>query len=206
MRSQGCSVLTEKMDNYKKMAEAARERFLTFSQEEIIRRWELEADEEWIFLPFFSQPCKIHRSDGKIFPESRCMVSDSMVIYDLLCHAKERPILAGSWESISSLGGIIGAGHDSLLSHTAEAEVLARNLQQVREACQRLGGVQASHADLSYIFPVTEWFPVWLQFWEADEEFPASIRFLWDANALQFMHYETLWYVMKSLLSRLGAE
>lgn len=38
-----------------------------------------------------------------------------------------------------------------------------------------------------------------MQFWDEDEDFPASVRFLFDRNALLFMHYETLWYVMGAL-------
>ena len=35
------------------------------------------------------------------------------------------------------------------------------------------------------------------------DEFPANIKYLFDGNALRFMHYETLWYVMNTLAQRL---
>ena len=46
-------------------------------------------------------------------------------------------------------------------------------------------------------------FPVCLRFYDADEEFPASLQFLWDATALDFLYYETLWYVMDELTEEL---
>ena len=203
------------MDNYEKMAEMARERFISYPQEEIIRRWDLEADQEWIIFSFFNETYRLRRKDGVLVPEgafwrngrqgrtARTLVDDTMVIYDLLCHAPKRPTLAGSWESVSSLGGIIGAGHDRALKHNEQADLLGEDLQRVREDCRRLGGVEQKQGDVSFILPVTGFFPVWFQLWAADDEFPASVRFLWDRNALQFMHYETLWYVMNCVFTRL---
>ena len=37
--------------------------------------------------------------------------------------------------------------------------------------------------------------PVVLRFWDADEEFPASMQILTDRNILDFMRYETLMFV-----------
>ena len=57
--------------------------------------------------------------------------------------------------------------------------------------------------DVSYAIPVFRDFWILFQFWDGDDEFPASIKYLFDENALQFMHYETLWYVMGTLADRL---
>ena len=48
--------------------------------------------------------------------------------------------------------------------------------------------------------------PVQLRFWDADEEFPAQLRFLWDRNTLKFLHFETVYYVIGHLLGKLAAE
>ena len=55
----------------------------------------------------------------------------------------------------------------------------------------------------AYTLDVFDFFPGCVRFWDADEEFPASLQFLWDANALDFLYYETLWYVMGEVLDRL---
>ena len=36
-----------------------------------------------------------------------------------------------------------------------------------------------------------------------DYEFPASLQLLWDTNTLDFVHYETTYYIAGHLLSRL---
>ena len=58
-------------------------------------------------------------------------------------------------------------------------------------ACEKLGGVPVGKADVGYQLQLFEFLPVRLNFWNSDEEFPASLRLLWDFNLLDFMHYET---------------
>ena len=46
--------------------------------------------------------------------------------------------------------------------------------------------------------------PVRLKFYFADEEFPASLTVLWDKNILDFIRYETVYYLAACLFSRLS--
>ena len=54
------------------------------------------------------------------------------------------------------------------------------------------------------MIPVTSYFPVLLQFWEGDEEFPPKLMLLWDENSMAFLHYETTYYLQGDLLERLS--
>lgn len=45
-----------------------------------------------------------------------------------------------------------------------------------------------------------------MRFWEADEEFPASLQILVDKNILDYMHYETLMFALTHLFRRLKEE
>ena len=76
-------------------------------------------------------------------------------------------------------------------------------LEELKKAAEILQGIPFPVGDASFCFPVFEDFQILLQFWDGDDEFPANILFLFDKNALQYMHYETLWYVMNSLTDRL---
>ena len=46
-------------------------------------------------------------------------------------------------------------------------------------------------------------FPVLLRFWEADDEFPAQLQFLWDRNSMRYLTYETSFYTHRAILDRL---
>ena len=196
--------------NYEKMAGGARALFLKLDQAAMIARWGLQHDEAYLYLTCFGERMRIDRRTGEIHSlegegvyHSRDGVNETMVLFDLLSHSEVRPTASGRWASISSLGGIIGAGHDRTLSHEGEAAKFVGRLDALRAACERLGGVSLGKADVSYAIPVFEDFGIWFQFWDGDDEFPANIKYLFDENALQFMHYETLWYVMNSLSARL---
>ena len=44
---------------------------------------------------------------------------------------------------------------------------------------------------------------VLLRFWEADDEFPAQLQFLWDRNSMRYLTYETSFYTHGAILDRL---
>lgn len=196
--------------NYEKMAASARLLFLTKNQEDMIARWGLRHDDDALYVTFFGEPMRIDRRTAEIVslapagtfrPEN--YVNESMALFDLLTLSPTRPHASGRWASISTLGGIIGAGHDRTLSHEPTAAKFSGRMDGLRAACERLAGQPLGRADVGYDIPVYEDFHIWFQFWEGDDEFPANIKYLFDENALQYMHYETLWYVMNCLSDRL---
>ena len=74
------------------------------------------------------------------------------------------------------------------------------------KVCELTGGKiqpKMAGADLTYLFQVTDFFPVLLQFWDGDEEFPPKMLILWDENTDRFMHFETTFYLQGDLLERL---
>ena len=48
-----------------------------------------------------------------------------------------------------------------------------------------------------------DFLPVTLQFWDADDEFDAVLKIMWDRRTLDFMRYETTYYAAGRLLERL---
>ena len=195
--------------NYEKMAEGARALFLKKDQAAMIAMWGLRHDDEALYVTYLGERMRIDRATGVISslePEgvyhSPDYVNETMAIFDLLTLARTRPHASGRWASISTLGGIIGAGHDRNLSHEPTAAKFAGDPEGLRRACERLGGAPLGKADVGYAIPVFGDFGIWFQFWDGDDEFPANIKYLFDENALQYMHYETLWYVMNSLAER----
>ena len=199
-------------NNYEKMLLSARGLFLERDQQAMIDLWALEHDGDWLYMDYFGQRLKLDRRTGAVSYarepgpgdfRAAGFINASMALFDLLTYARIRPHAVGSWSSISTLGGIIGAGHDRTLSHEGTAARFTGKMEALARACEQLGGVPAGKGDVSYAIPVFKDFGILFQFWDGDDEFPANIKFLFDANARQFMHYETLWYVMGDLGDRL---
>ena len=200
------------MSNYDKMLASSQVLFLSYDQDDMIRRWALEHDDDYLYADYLGQKLRIDRRSGDVgyahapaegeYRATR-FVNEGMALFDLLTRSAVRPVPTGRWSSVSALGGIIGAGHDRTLSHEGTAARFQDRCDALAAACRRLGGVPVGKADVGYAIPVFRDFRILFQFWDGDDEFPANIKYLFDENALQFMHYETLWYVMGTLADRL---
>ena len=188
--------------NYAQIMEDSRKLFLKYDQGSMVRKYHLENDENYLFIRFMNREYEIARKSGVITRKGsseRAGHPETMSIYDMLCYSEklpELPPLAGQWESLAVLGGIIGAGHTQRLMTRRELEPFSGKTAELCRACEEMGGKKQKGADVSYILPVFDFFPFWFEFWDGDEEFPPNIQFLWDKNSLQFMHYETLWYIV----------
>ena len=83
------------------------------------------------------------------------------------------------------------------------AAVFAGRCEDLKKACEKLGGVPEKVGDVAYKLPLFDFMEVIFQFWDADEEFEASVRILWDENILSYMRFETTFYAALHLLERL---
>ena len=198
--------------NYDAQVDIGRRIFLEYEQEQLIRKYQLRSDEGWIYLTYLNIPCRISRLTGQIdqllenrWTECRSF-STVMTIYDLLCHHQgpNPPALYHQWCTVGTfvVTGVTDAG-----TFTRKyAALFDGKTDALRAACEALGGIPETgriRADVAYRIPVTRFFPVLLQFWEGDEEFPPKLQLMWDRNAMEFLHFETTFYLQGDLLERL---
>ena len=200
------------MNNYDLQVDIGKKIFLEWDQETIIHKFNLEADKNYIYLTYLNALCRINRQTGGIEEQrenhwQECRdFSTVMTAYDLLCFHKgeNAPALFGQW---CSVGTFVITGVTQTDTFTKEyAAFFNGRLAELKKAAQKMGGVvlpSLAGADLTCRFPVTPFFPVLLQFWEEDEEFPPKLMLLWDRNTGSFMHFETTFYLQGDLLSRL---
>lgn len=200
------------MDNYDLQVDIGRRIFLQYDQKRLIEKFRLKAEDQWLYLTYLNTLYRINRETGgieqcseNIWKECR-EYSTVMTIYDLLCYNKEEtvPKMCGQW---CAVGSFIVAGITKTEPFTEQyAKCFDGHMEALKTACEKLGGIlqkPMAGADLTYLFPVTEFFPVLLQFWEGDEEFPPKLMILWDRNTDQFLHFETTFYLQGDLLRQL---
>lgn len=58
------------------------------------------------------------------------------------------------------------------------------------------------NGDAAFLLYPFSFLPITLQYWEADEEFPANLKFMFDENILSYMHFETTFFMVSHLLGR----
>ena len=191
--------------NYDQLYDQSRKRFLTFDQGEMIGYFRLRHDEEYLYFHILGRDARVERKSGLVTCGGEpAGFDEACALYDILSRAKSKPKLSGRWVGIVDLGGNTASYHADKLR--SELTALEGRTEELRERCRRWGGQEQKQGDVSFILPLFDFFPVWVQFWEGDEEFPSRFSCLWDANTLDFMFYETTWYARGFLLQQLKGE
>lgn len=199
-------------DNYDKQVQISRALFTRYPQEEMIRKFRLQADKDFIYLPILNQICRISRSDGCIALrpaalENECWTESGdynlvMTVYDVLCCSQPFPTLSHQWVPLFDLQVTMSSPSADRFTQKY-ADAFAGKLQQLQQVCRTIGGrplTVLAGADLGWEFDLFPFFPVQLRYWEPDEEFPPQLKLLWDKNTLSFLHFETVYYAMHVLL------
>ena len=186
--------------NYEKQVYLARDLFLKYNQDEMIRKFDLVSDDQFLYIELLQQSCRISRNTGVVeqsdldgiwIPcENYELV---MTIYDVLCCSAAKPELSGEWGPLYGLQATMSSPSPDKI-FAGYAETFNGQTEALARACLALGGEMQSvpkSADICSKIPVFPFFPVIFQFWEGDEEFAPKIMILWDRKALDFMHFET---------------
>lgn len=199
------------MNNYELARDRAQAYFLSFHQETMIHTWKLSFDESWLYVQFLNRPYRICRSTGAIFrcwDNAQAGFEEVLSIFDLLCHEGTGKQISGNFAPVNSLKNrprAIGVETDF---HTETATRFDRDPEAFQKACLALGAMPVLMGDLGFRFPLFGPLDVILKFYHADEDFPASVTLLWDDQTLQFIFYETVYYIagflLKSILEQMA--
>jgi len=197
-------------DNYRLQVEGAKKYFLRYDQDKLIRKLNLNADEDYLYTQMLCRSYRIHRRTGQVqrLEDSWTETNDHsevMTLLDLVCDSREDRFPTGRWQNMVNFGALF---HRSLAEDRSDpfAEAIQADQAAFRRACEALNGTPGPGGDISYALPFFDTLQVAIQFWEGDEEFPPRVRWLWEENALMYLKYETMWFSLGMLRSRIQAE
>lgn len=189
------------VSNYDRMAADASRIFLTYDQDEILTRWPLRHDEAFLYVNYIGREHRIDRGTGLVYlGENQAGFDTTLAILDMVCSSKGTPHATGQWLTLQQMTSAAGAGPVSMDTYLRELAPFAGHPDRLDAACRKIGGTPVKGGDVSSRIPVFDDFPIWLQYWDADDEFPASLSILWDSTTPQHLKYETLWYVMGDVI------
>ncbi|MCM1149790.1 MAG: DUF3786 domain-containing protein [Butyricicoccus sp.] len=198
--------------NYDIMRDRMELEFVRYDQGAMLRKFGLKSDAGYIYLRFAGRDYRIHRATGRAewyCPARREYIhadyGASMTIFDMLAWSRPDCALDGRFVPPGALGGMVQSSASSGIGiFSGQAAFFAGRCDELRWACLELGGRPADAAgDVSAMLPLFDFFPVMLQFWDADEEFGAVLKFMWDKNTTDFIHYETVAFATGHLIERL---
>ncbi len=194
------------MDNYAIAAQAAARQFCAYDMAPIARKKGVTDAGECLQAWFLGETVRVDKASGAVtFPDGRqANFCEALTVYDWLCDRKENAAPAWEFCPVSSLPGVLVSGSGLMMSGGELPRKVHQNPAVFRENCQKLGAKPIPIGDMGMELMAFADLPVRLKFYFADEEFPASLTVLWDKNILDFIRYETVYYLAACLFSRLS--
>lgn len=195
-----------RVDNYLVQARQAKDIFLRYDQEALIRKCRLGFDETYLYAEMLCKPYRLHRKTGDLERREDTWVdanthAEVMTLLDLICDSRPDRFLSCRWQNMQSFGLMF---HQNLAEQKNPfAEAIQENPQGFRNACLSLRGEPVSGADMAYAMELFDGLRICVQFWAGDEEFMPRVRYLWDENALMYLKYETMYFAVGLLQKRI---
>lgn len=199
---------TERKSNYDVTRDRVEGEFLKYDQKTMIEKFHLRFDEAYLYLCFLSCDYRVDRKTGRVERLDRdgpvhAGFNETLTIFDVLCESKPDCRLSGEFVRVNDLDGITKTAYLGGNLFDGSAKAFTHRTEELKAACEHLGGTAGKIGDVSYEIPMFDFFPVRLQFWDADDEFEAVLKVMWDRRTLEFMRYETTYYAAGRLLERL---
>ncbi len=192
------------MSNYDKMIADARRRFTNYDMTALAKRPGVADLGEALCTTFLGEPVLAEKATGQMTVGGR--VSDfgeTLCIFDWLCDSKPDAAASNEFCTVGSLPGIFVSGSGLTMKCDALAAQIDENPEKFLAACEALDGKKINLGDIGFQIPVFPNLDMQLKFYRADEDFSATLTFLWDRNTLRFIRYETVYYLAGCLRQRL---
>ena len=183
-----------RQSNYDQVIEIWRLKFLEMDQEELIRKFQLEADEEFLYIIYFSKRFRIDRKNGFITEDGKSPGFDTVMnIYNTFYYSAAHPVASGNlvaFRQVKRVYPFEAAYRRTIISRLQE--LFAGKTEELRKACEVLGGTLLPQGDVGYVLPVFPFLNIAVLFWDKDEEFEAQANMLFDSEITEFMHEENV--------------
>ena len=183
-----------RQSNYDQVIENWRLKFLEMDQEELIRKFQLEADEEFLYIIYFSKKFRIDRKNGFITEDGKSPGFDTVMnIYNTFYYSAAHPVASGNLVAFRQVKRVypFEAAYRRTIIFRLQ-ELFAGKTEEFRKACEALGGTLLPQGDVGYVLPVFPFLNIAVLFWDKDEEFEAQANMLFDSEITEFMHEENV--------------
>jgi len=164
---------------------------------------------EIIRLKMLNKPYEM-RKEGLFEHGTYCRDSWSkIIIYDYVRREGSKP-LTGEWVTLGYFPNT--ASHVKAFQRSAEEKIAAAfngNINKLKAHSEELGGIETSgkmKADFVCRFDLLPRIPLYLCFWEADEEFQASCKLFLDSSAEAYIDIEYLAYLVERFVEKFTTE
>ena len=116
-----------------------------------------------------------------------------MNIYNTFYYSAAHPVASGSLVAFRQVKRVypFEAAYRRTIIFRLQ-ELFAGKTEELRKACEALGGTLLPQGDVGYVLPVFPFLNIAVLFWDKDEEFEAQANMLFDSEITEFMHEENV--------------
>jgi len=200
-------------DNYKAVTEIWRKKALSFDWKKTYQSlglWGYAATGD-LKIRFFGREYGIRRDTAEIYdvlqPECEVNFCTAMGIYHIFHYPLPDAKASGEWVPLREIRRA-APFERAFLNQTLTpfSEACSGKLAELISAGERLGFRRISKGDVGFEADVYDCMKIRLHFWDGDDEFPAQANILFDSNANDFLHEETVIMMGMELCERLRRE
>lgn len=192
------------MNNYEKTLSDARRRFTTYDMRILACRPGVEDLGKHLRTRFLGEEVLLCKENGDVtVGGENADFCQGLSVLDWLCDGRMDAKAAEDYCTVGSLPGIYVGGSGLVMRDDPLARKIDTAPDAFRKTCDSMGAVPVAMGDMGFRVPVFPGLYMCLKFYFADEEFPPHLTFLWDKNMLQFVRYETVYYIAGCIRERL---
>lgn len=194
------------ISNYEISLQNAMKRFCSYDMTVLSQKSGVTDRGAYLETRFFGMETKICKKTGNVtLNGENADFCEALSVFDWLCDGKKDAKAAFRFCPVSSLPGVFVRGSGLLMKAPELAELIQNAPEQFQKTCLKMGGKMVDIGDMGAEIEIFSGLPMELKFYFGDAEFPPDITFLWDENILQFVRYETVYYIAATLMKRLKA-
>lgn len=193
-----------KKDNYEMTLQNAMKRFCSYDMELLSRRTGVIDRGEYLGTLFFGMETKIDKKTGCVTVDGQpADFCEALSVFDWLCDGKTNAMASYDFCPVSSLPGVLVRGQGLLMEAPELAKIIDNNPEKFKIIILQMGGKVINIGDFGAEIEIFPKLPMQLKFYHSDEEFPPNITFLWNENILNFVRYETVYYICGTIKKHL---
>lgn len=184
-------------NNYQRVRESWRQRFLQMDCARLAQRFHLELDSQRLYLTYFSMPFAISRRDGTITcldrPEMEIGFNQEMNFFNMFHYAVEHPVPSGKlvpFRDVKRVYPFEAAYVRTILKPFAKR--FTGHVGELKRAFEALHAQPLKQGDAGGRLDILPGLQMAVTFWDGDEEFAAQANMLFDSNITDFMHEENV--------------
>lgn len=195
-------------DHYELLRKQWQTQILTLPPKSLVQKLPfLIPEENFIRIPYMNKHYILSLHAGVITEadrQSTIELYDELNIMTLLWYSRPGAVLSGQWCPFYALKNASPFA-DAFRRSNMEpfARYFHRQADLLRKTLISLGAAEISGADVAFVYYVFPCIPVMILFWNGDDEFPSQVNFLFDKNATDFIHVESIVTITSRLEARI---